>query len=198
MEIPQSRFPTSLSLFDFFRARAHSKNMKAALFAAFLLLPVMLQAGVVKIISPDSAQTYSYSRAVNRWLYWDAEHHRLFARITFSTVDYVTKYEPLQEETYKFTFPGVKFDRSTNTFYAKTSGGKRVPVAVLSKDLIGQSIKPLPGTVIYIFKRSGHVVVALTGSTIPPGNSDRLHWVEDNSGFFLDNAAKAGIAALGN
>jgi hypothetical protein len=171
--------------------------MKSLLFAALLLLPSLTQAGVVKIISPDTAQTYSYSDVTWKSLRWDAGRRRLTANITFSTYNYVNHFEPLAEESYVFAFPGVKYDRAAGTFFATNARGEHIPVAKYGWDGIGHAIQPLPGTVIYIVKQSGKVVVALT-ATDSPGRPDpfQLHWVEDNNGFFLDNLAKAGIAAL--
>jgi hypothetical protein len=161
--------------------------MKIALLTAMILFPSLLQANTVKIVSPDTEQTYTYSDMTWHSLRWDAARQELSARITFSNYNYVTHTEPLDEESYSFAFPGVKFDRASNTFFARTSNGKLVPVAVLSKDLIGQSIKPLPGTVIHVFKQSGKVTVTLTGSSSPLESGVRFHWVEDNGAFSFGN-----------
>ena len=161
--------------------------MKIALLAAMILLPSLLKANTVRIVSPDTAQTYSYSNITWRYFRWNAGRQQFTARITFSNYNYVTHDERLDEESYNFEFPGVRFDPATHTFFARGHDGRRVAVAELSKDLIGQSIKPLPGTVIHVFKQSGKVLVVLTGSTISYGNSDRLHWNEENEGFFVDN-----------
>ena len=161
--------------------------MKIALLAAVILFPALLQANSVKVLSPDTAQTLTYSNITWRSFHWDAARHQLSARITFSNYNYVTHDEPLVEESYSFEFPGVKFDRGTNRFFARTSGGRSVAVAELSKDLIGQSIKPLAGTVVHVIKQSGKVVVVLTADDLAPGNSGRLHWSEENEGFYLNN-----------
>jgi hypothetical protein len=161
--------------------------MKIALFAALVILPSLLHANTVKIVSPDTAQTYTYSSVTWRSFHWDAAQQQFTARITFSNYQYVSHDELLDEESYNFEFPGVKFDPGTGTFFAKGSNGRHVAVAELSKDLIGQSIKPLPGTVIHVLKQSGKVVVILTGSNIAYGNTDRVHWSEENRGFFFDN-----------
>ena len=73
-------------------------------------------------------------------------------------------------------------------------GGRRVAVAALSKELIGRSIEPLPGTVIYVMKQSGRVVVALTATDAPVAKRWNLHWMEHTGGFTLNNLLKAGIA----
>jgi len=169
--------------------------MKTALFAALVLCPVFAQASFVKIVSPTTAQTYSYSDVTWHTLHWDAGSQRLTANLTFSTYKYVTHYDPLHEESYQFVLPGVKFDRDTNTFFVRTAQGK-LPVAELSKDLIGQSIKPLPGTVLHIFKESGKVTVTLTATNAPQRFANHMHWLEENDGFFLDNAVSTGLEAM--
>lgn len=170
--------------------------MKTILFIACLLCPLFVWGSEVRIVSPESAQTYSYSDITWHSLHWDAGRRTLFADITFSTYNYVTRAEPLHEESYQFAFPGVKFDSGTNTFFAVSPHGHHVAVARFSNDLIGESIKPLPGTVIRVFKSSGKVNVLLTATDIPPRNKWQLHWVEENGGFFLDNAVQAGVHAL--
>jgi hypothetical protein len=171
--------------------------MKIAIFALALLFPVLLQASVIKVVSPTTAQTYSYSDVTWRSLRWSDSRQELTANITFSTYNYVTQFEPLREESYDFSLPGVKFDKKTNLFFVTTAKGKRVDVAELSRDLIGKSIKPLPGTVIYVIKQSGKVVVALTATSAPvTPDFFQTHWVEDNQGFYLQNLVKLGVEKI--
>lgn len=171
--------------------------MKIALFALALLFPAFLQASVVQVVSPTTAQTFSYSDITWRSLKWSDSRQELTANITFSTYNYVTQNEPLSEESYDFSLPGVKFDKKTNLFFVTTAKGRRVDVAELSRDLIGKSIKPLPGTVILVVKRSGKVVVALTAMSNPPASGlFATHWVEDNQGFFLENLVKLGVEKI--
>ena len=170
--------------------------MKITLLLALILSPVLARADFVKIVSPSIAQTYTYSDATWHTLHWNPDARQLTANITFSTYQYVTHYDPLHEEDYQFVFPRVKYDQSNSTLYVTSTHGRRVDVAKISQGLIGQSVQPLPGTVIHIFKESGKVTVVLTASTIPPRYAWHLHWLEENEGFFLDNAVNAGIAAL--
>jgi len=168
--------------------------MKITLLAALILCPVFARADFVKVVSPSTAQTFSYSDVTWHTLRWNPATRHLSAYLTFSNYQYVTHFEPLHEEDYQFVFPGVKFDQATNTFFVTSRYGHRVPVARLGNAFVG--IEPLPGTVINIFKESGKVTVVLTASTIPPRYSWHLHWLEENEGFFLNNAVNAGIAAL--
>ena len=168
--------------------------MKITLLAALILCPVLARADFVAVVSPSTAQTFSYSDVTWHTLHWNPSSRQLTANLTFSTYNYVTHYEPLQEEDYQFVFPRVKYDQATSTFFATSKHGRQIPVARLGNALVG--IQPLPGTVIHIFKESGKVTVVLTASTIPPRYSWHLHWLEENEGFFLDNAVNAGIAAL--
>jgi len=170
--------------------------MKITLLAALILCPVFARADFVKVVSPSTAQTYSYSDVTWHSLHWNPATQQLSANLTFSTYRYVTHYDPLHEEDYQFVFPGVKFDRNTGTFFVRARHGTHVAVARLENDLIGKSIQPLAGTVIHIFKESGRVTVMLTASDVPARYYSHLHWLEENEGFFLDNAVRSGIAAL--
>jgi len=168
--------------------------MKITLLAALILCPVLARADFVKVVSPSTAQTFSYSDVTWHSLHWNPGTRHLSANLTFSNYKYVTHFEPLQEEDYQFVFPGVKYDRTTNTFFVTSKHGRHVPVARLGNSFVG--IEPLPGTVIHIFKESGKVTVVLTASDIPPRYTWQLHWLEENQGFFLDNAVTAGMNAL--
>ncbi len=90
--------------------------MKIALLAAMILLPSPAPGEHGENRQPDTAQTYSYSNITWRSFHWDAGSRQFTARISFSNYNYVTHDEPLDEESYNFEFPGVKFDPNTKTF----------------------------------------------------------------------------------
>jgi hypothetical protein len=73
----------------------------------------------------------------------------------------------------------VRFDPRRRIFHARG-----VPVAMLRREVFGENIKPLPGTCICVFKKSGRPrVVLVADADLRHG----VHLVERNQGFFLQN-----------
>jgi hypothetical protein len=145
-----------------------------------------LQAAEVTIVSPDTEQTFAFGSIIDHQLKWDGAH-TLNALITFSTLPYVGKEQPRVDETFAFRLPGVTFDPATRTFYARAARGERVPVAAFRRELIVDSILPLDGTKICVFKKSGHVRVVLTATSWPRVSRGGLHWIERDENFSLQN-----------
>lgn len=152
-----------------------------SLFACF---PAAYAGPIAVIVSPETAQTFSYGHVIDHSLRWKEDAQALTASITFSNVNYVSDKERRVDETFDFVFPGVRFDRRTQTFDAQTESGALVPVAAVRSSVCGESIKPLSGTRFHVFKRNGRARVVLTADIdLRFGN----HWVEHNEGFFLQN-----------
>jgi len=144
---------------------------------AFILLAYggLLRASAVAIASPDTAQTYAFSTIIWKQLRWEPAAHMLVASITFSNYEYVSSFEPREDERFDFAFPGVTFDRATGIFYARDHLGKSIPVAELKHEWFFPVIALLPDARISIYKRSGKVKVELTADSEPiPGE----RWVE--------------------
>lgn len=136
------------------------------------------------IISPDTAQTFSYSHIVDHSLRWDSNARALTASITFSNVNYVSDRERLVDETFDFTFQHVRFDERTRTYHARTAAGEMVPVATSRKGPCGDTITPWVGARFHIFKRSGRARIVLV---VDINAAFDRHWIEHNDGFFLQN-----------
>src|SRR5207249_192754 len=109
-----------------------------AVFAAFSSLS---HAATAIVVSPDSAQTFSYSCILDKQLRLSPNGSDLIASITFSNYQYASIMEPRCDERFSFEFPGVTFDRASGVFFARGEHGLRVPVAALQRELIGKSIK---------------------------------------------------------
>ena len=156
-----------------------------------LLLAVAppLGAEPVEIVSPDMAQTYSYSRADRKKLWWLEKEGVFCAEITFNNFYYANCMDPPKHESFLFRFPEVTFDPATRLFSVPTGDGKSVPAAIREKGLfgIGSWIHLLPGTIIYISKYHGEVKLILTATDRKNVGLLEGHWVEDNEGWFLQN-----------
>ena len=136
------------------------------------------------VVSPDMARTYSYGHVISHPLHWDERAQMLTAAITFSNLSYVSDNERRVDESFTFTFPGVRFDSQMRTFHARTAGGRRVPVAALRRELCGDSVQPLPGTRFHVLKKSGRAHVVLVADADAAFGH---HWVYHNDGFLLQN-----------
>ncbi|MCI0595917.1 MAG: hypothetical protein L0Z48_05170 [candidate division Zixibacteria bacterium] len=157
------------------------------LFAWILLCPIAVRADTVCVISPDSAQTYSFSSIARKKLIWDEDRKLLQAIITFTNVPYADRVQPKVEEFFAFGFPGVTYDPTTRIFSATGEKGKIIPVAVWKDGLISDWIEPGPKTQIFVFKKSGSVQVTLAATTEEFPNPMGTRWVERNEGFCLQH-----------
>lgn len=73
-----------------------------------LALPVRFQAArgaTAVIVSPETAQTFSYSHITDHALRWDDTAQALAVSITFSNVNYVSDTERCVDKTFTFTVP---------------------------------------------------------------------------------------------
>lgn len=143
----------------------------------------------VEIVSPDTAQTFSYGHAAKKKLWWMEKEGVFCAQITFDNFSYANSTEPPKHETFLFSFPEVKFDPATKVFLVHENGGRQTPVAIREKGLfgIGSWIRLLPGTTIYISKHHGEVRLILTATDRKQMGLLEGHWVEDNKGWCLQN-----------
>jgi hypothetical protein len=135
----------------------------------------LAMADSVAIRSPETAQTYADSSILWHQLRWLPGSQKLVASITFSNLNYVSTDEPRADERFDFSLPGVKFDSKDETFYVSGAHGERIPVAAMQRDLIGYSIKVLPGAQMDVFKHSGLVHVTLVARNTPLHGS---RWTE--------------------
>ena len=138
--------------------------------AAFL---TNVQAAEKVIESPQQPSTLSFYTLDNDHLRAlpDGE---LAASVTFSNVDYVSTLEPRDDERYDFVFPGVSYDPANGSYFVR-EGRERIPVATVSKGLIGSRIKLAPGARIIVKVKDGRADVALDANDHPVG---RPHWVD--------------------
>ncbi len=133
-----------------------------------------LGADEMRIMSPDSGQTFSFSSVNWKQLRWAAGSQSLIASITFSNYEYVSRVEPREDDRFDFPLPGVTFDRATGVFSAHDHS-RSIPVAILRREWFFSTIVLLPGAQIVIHKQSGKVRVELVASTEPIRGE---RWVE--------------------
>ena len=158
-------------------------SIVAGLSLAILATPAW--AGSVIILSPDKAQAHAFGHVTKSKFIWSEKERALFADITFSVGMYAGSGQSNEQESFLFKFPGVTFDPSTKTFYARDKSGKEMAIAAGQSGLFGRSVKPLPGTCVYICKKHGEVQVVLTASTSLVSSDDSHHWMENDDEFFL-------------
>lgn len=151
------------------------------------LFPARLRAENVQIVSPDTAQTYSFSTISHKQLLWDDAKQSLQAIITFTNVPYADKDQPKVEEFFSFRFPGVTYDSKSRTFFARGEKNGRVPVAVWKDGVLTEWIEPGSNAQIFVLKRSGKVEVILAATTEDLKNASGGRWVERSSGWSLQN-----------
>ena len=146
--------------------KTKSISLAVAAWVAVGIAPLAM-ADSVAIRSPQTAQTHADSSILWHQLRWLPGSQTLVASITFSNLNYVSTDEPRDDERFDFSLPGVKFDSKDETFYVAGAHGERIPVAAMQRDLIGYSIKVLPGAQVDVFKRSGSVHVTLVAGNSP-------------------------------
>jgi len=157
------------------------------LMLSLLLLAFAVRADNVEIVSPDTAQTYSFSRIAHKELIWDEDKNMLTAVITFTNVPYADKDQPKVEEFFSFKFPGVTYHKKSRTFFALNEDKKKVPVAVWKEGLISDWIEPVEKAQIFVLKRSGKVEVILAATTEKLRDDSGPRWVERSEGWSLQN-----------
>ena len=158
------------------------------LFALSLLAAITANAAQVKLLSPDTAQTYAVGWVVDHGFIWNARTGQFGAELRLSDRS-ATKLR--DEEVFRFTFPEVKFDATNRTFYGISETAQRVPIAQLRQSWLGQTILPAPGTTVLIANEHGKVRLVLTA------NSERQQrgafapvWVERNDAWVFQNLVR--------
>jgi len=150
-------------------------------------LPAWLRAESIQIVSPDTAQTYSFSTIAHKKLLWDDAKQSLQAIITFTNAPYADKDQPKVEEFFSFRFPGVTYDSKSRTFFAKGEKNQRIPVAVWKDGVVSDWIEPGSNAQVFVLKRNGKVEVILAATTKDLKNTSGVRWVERSSGWSLQN-----------
>lgn len=146
-----------------------------------------LWAGSVTIISPDKTQTHAESRVKEARFIWSDKDQTLYAVIRFSNELYIMRGNPLDEESFVFKLPKVRFDPAAKSFYTLDSNGQRVPVATTENGLFGRRIKPALGTYVHIQTKHGEVRLAMTAGTTSASQARRNHWLDEGNGFLFRN-----------
>ena len=131
----------------------------------------------VRIVSPDTAETWAVSAATTHYkLFWDDRKGELLALLTFTNSPRVSRYELLREQQVTFRLPGVWLDEGSQTLYTRSGGGsgkggsgRGVPVATLrGGGFLTERVRPAPGTLIRVrIDRRGVVRVTLNASDRP-------------------------------
>ena len=168
--------------------------MKQFLFFGVCLLgAVAAQAAHVKLLSPDTAQTYAVGWVVDHRFTWNAHTGQFGASLQFDDRS-TTKWHA--EEAFQFVFPEVKFDASNQTFYALDRNDQRVPVAHVRTGWLGTSIVPVPGTSVLIANEHGKVRLVLRADSNPArcGGFD-LCWIERNDAGVFQNLLRDAAGA---
>ena len=155
------------------------------LFSICLASAFTTEAAKVKLLSPDTAQTYAVGFLVDHDFTWNARTRQFGADLRFNSRPVTGSSE---EESFRFIFPEVKFDATNRTFYVTTHDNQRVPVAELRTGLLGRSIVPVPGTTVLVANEHGKVRLVLTATSDLTGrNSSAPCWIERNDAWVLQN-----------
>lgn len=155
------------------------------LFTLSLLAAISAEAAQVKLLSPDTAQTYAVGWVVDHRFTWNARTGQFGAEVWFSDRS-VTKSR--DEEAFRFPFPEVKFDAPNQTFYVVSETTQRVPIAQLRKSWLGQTIVPTPGTSVLIANEHGKVRLVLTAnSELQQQGAFAPVWVERSDAWGFQN-----------
>ena len=156
----------------------------AILLATFFATSGSVIAGAISITSPDHPQTFAYGEMIWHQLYLDGSGRGLLARIIFSNSPYADSDEPRRDEPFDFRFPGVRFDPTQRTFFARGRRGELIQVARFHSDPSFGWMDLTAGAKIYLLKESGRVTATLTATSYPRGG---IRWIEMDNNFSLDN-----------
>ena len=165
----------------------------AILLVLFLMAGASAIAGTITVTSPDHPQTFAYGEMIWNQLYLQRPGGELAARITFSNLSYAGDNEPRRDEPFDFRFPGVQFDSTRRTFFARGRDGELIQVARLHGDPACDWIDLAPGAKIYLLKESGRVTAILSATTYPRGG---MRWIEVDDNFSLQNLLASLFKAL--
>lgn len=146
------------------------------------------EAAQVKLLSPDTAQTFAVNMLDDHRFTWNAHTGQFVAVVDFNNRP-VGKCR--EEESFRFVFPEVKFDAANQTFYALTADNQRVPIAQLREHWFGREIIPAPGTQVLVANEGGKVRLLLTADDHTQVRSSMMPcWVERSDAFVLQNLVR--------
>ena len=161
--------------------------MKCFILFSLLLSALTLEAAPVKLLSPDTAQTFAIAWLVDHQFTWNARTKQFCADLRFSERS-ATKWSA--EESFRFVFPEVKFDETNRTFYVAIGQEQPVPIAQLRKGWLGPSIVPAPGTSVLVANEGGKVRLILTADSNPQHRPASV-WIERSDAWVLQNLVPA-------
>ena len=161
--------------------------MKYFILFSLVLSALTVEAAPIKLLSPDTAQTFAVGWLVDHQFTWNARTGQFCADLRFSDRS-ATKSRT--EESFRFVFPEVKFDETNRTFYVATSQEQPVPIAQLRKGWLGSSIVPAPGTSVLVANEGGKVRLVLTANSNPSHRPASV-WVERSDAWVLQNLVPA-------
>ena len=154
---------------------------------------IAAEAAPVKLLSPDTAQTYAVGWLVDHTFTWNARTGQFGATLQFSDRSATRWHE---EESFRFGFPEVKLDATNRTFYVATGGGERVPVAQWRKGWLGSAIVPAPGTNVLIANEHGKIRLVLMADSNPPKRSALAScWIERSDAWVFQNLLRNAAGA---
>ena len=168
--------------------------MKQFLLCGLCLLgAIATEAAPIKLLSPDTAQTYAVGWLVDHTFTWNARTGQFGAYLVFNNRSATKGHE---EESFRFVFPQVKFDTANRTFYAMAGPDQRVPVAQWRKGWLGAAIIPAPGTRVLIANEHGKVRLVLMADTAPPPRSALAScWIERSDAWVFQNLLRNAAGA---
>jgi hypothetical protein len=143
-------------------------------------------ARLVRIESPDNAQTFTDSTTVRHLLRWDARAQALRVVMVFANSGSQGQGSNRVEEQFTFRLPGVSLDPETGVFTVRGPRGLAVPVAKRVRGGGGFStqnaVEPTVGARVFVSIVEGLVKVTVTADPAGSAVTDRqpTHWVIDS------------------
>jgi len=125
-----------------------------------LAVPVQAKDYYWKLVSPDHEQTYVYGTEQSRvWKNWDGH---LALLLTFTNDPFVDRQNSRQWDDFRFDFPNVRIGADRHTFYYRTPGGRRIPVAMIHSGFLGfDEVRLLPSASVAVSRPHGYITVYL-------------------------------------
>ena len=145
-----------------------------------------LPAQMLRVESPDKAQTFTDSTTLRHLLSWDARGQVLRVVMVFTNSNTQGQGSNRVEEQFTFRLPGVSLDPATGLFTARGPRGLTVPVARRVRGGGGFStqnaVEPTAGSRVFVSIVEGLVKVTLAADPAGSAVTDRspTHWVIDN------------------
>ena len=143
-------------------------------------------ARMLRITSPDTAQTFTDSTTTRHLLRWDERAQALRVVMVFVNTASQGNGTNRVEEQFTFRVPGVSLDPATGVFSVRGPRGNAIPVAKRIRGGGGlrtqNAVEPTVGTRIFVSIVEGQVKVTLTADPAGSSATDRAstHWVIDS------------------